>query len=85
MTNPRYLKGARKERRIAKEARDRGLIAIRSAGSKSPIDVVIIDAEKGKIELIQSKSDNFSEYAKVKLENKHAALNGLFDVCFKVV
>lgn len=53
--NKNYKKGADKERRIVKHARDSGKEAFRSAGSHSSYDYVIIDWKKGLITFGQSK------------------------------
>jgi len=71
MPNKNYVKGVRFERKLVNQARAEGLIAFRSAGSHSPIDVVIIDKFKRKIDLIQCK--------KAKKYNKDAYLHGEID------
>ena len=53
MPNYNYLKGVRKERKLVNDARAQGFLAFRSAGSHSPIDVVIIDPEHETIKLVQ--------------------------------
>jgi len=83
MTSPQYRKGRRKEQEIVKLAKLNGLIAFRSAGSKSAIDVVTVDAVNRVIELIQSKV-NMSDTGKKCLENKYSFLNGIYTVRFKV-
>ena len=85
MPNKNYRNGAEKERKIVNKAREKGLIAFRSAGSHSPIDVITIDSEMQLIELIQSKGKNFSAREKEKLLEKYKNLNGVFMVEFKVV
>ena len=55
MTNKNYLKGVRFERKIMNNARNEGLLSFRTAGSHSPIDVVIINEKFKRIELIQCK------------------------------
>lgn len=85
MPNPNYLKGRRKEQNLVKEARKRGLIALRSAGSKSPIDCVVIDIQNMQIDLIQCKPEDFPEIQRLKIETQFIKLNGLFKVCFKVL
>lgn len=56
MPNQRYKRGANKERRIVKKARDRGDIAFRSAGSHSEFDGVILYWNKREIIFFQSKT-----------------------------
>jgi len=82
MTN--YQKGARKERKFVNEARARGHVSFRSAGSHSPIDVIDIDFENRLILLIQCKPDSYPESQTNKLlqDNKH--LNGAYFVEFLV-
>lgn len=81
-----YRKGAEYERKIAKEAREDGKIAFRSAGSHSPIDVCIVDHENRMIFLIQAKTgDSYSDVSKKRLEKQYAHLNGSFEVRFKVL
>ncbi len=90
MTNPRnkYIRGKKKEQRIAREAREQGHIAIRSAASKSPIDVVIIDPIKREIQLIQAKStvnkgfDYIEPSLKKRLEKENEHLPGTYTVSF---
>jgi len=50
MPNRAYIKGRAKEQKIVRDAKNDGCIALRSAGSKSPIDVVIIDYKNKLIE-----------------------------------
>ena len=60
MPNKNYIKGRRKEYAIMKSLKDEGyIIAHRTAGSHSPIDVFAIHKEKKIIKLIQSKPDNY--------------------------
>ena len=53
--NKNYLKGARLERKLVNTAREKGMIAFRSAGSHSPIDVTIIDPKNKRVRFIQAK------------------------------
>ena len=53
MTNKNYIKGVRKERLYVNRARKLGLIAFRSAGSHSPIDVIVIDVSNKRILMLQ--------------------------------
>jgi Holliday junction resolvase len=81
---PKHTKGIRKEQDIVKEARERGLLAFRSAGSHSPIDVCIIDKHQKKIFFIQCKPRDMSEKLKNRLEAEHADLNNFYECCFIV-
>jgi len=67
------------------DARNRGLIAFRSAGSHSPIDVVIINVKLGSVRFIQAKPNNFSELAKQRLLEKYMKLNDYFKCSFQVI
>ena len=67
MVNKNYVSGRRFEYAIKKELHDQGWIAIRSAGSHSPFDIVAIKGNK--ILLLQLKKYQggkmpFSEYRK---------------------
>ena len=85
MPNPNYLKGVRKERKFVNEARLNGSISFRSAGSHSPIDVVIIDKDTRVIRLIQCKPDTMSNNKREALRQEHNQLNGTFYVKFEVL
>ena len=79
-----YLRGRRKEYRFIHEAKEKGFIALRSSGSHSPIDVVIIDEKEKKIALVQCKPDNFPKNKKKLLEEAYVGLNGDYKVNFYV-
>ena len=51
-----YRKGRKFEYELVKEARKNGQIAFRSAGSHSPIDVVVIGEQNKIIYFIQCKN-----------------------------
>jgi len=88
MPNKNYIKGVRKERAFVNEAREMGMIAFRSAGSHSPVDVCIIDVINKKIEFLQCKPDNFSEKDREKIFLKCENLKflkGEFKVSFNIV
>ena len=81
-----YRKGADKERRVVKEAREKGMIAFRSAGSHSPIDVCIINVEHKQVRFIQCKAGaSYTDNFKKKLEEKYKLLNDEFLVSFEVL
>ena len=84
MPNRNYRKGYSKELRIVNDARSKGLIAFRSAGSHSPIDVVIVDHVYHIIHLVQSKAGAFSINQKEELLKCYAYLNGNYEVRFNV-
>lgn len=80
----RYKKGADKERKKVREARDRGCVAFRSAGSHSPIDVCIIDKDNKTITFLQCKSKSESNASVERIKESLAWLNGEFKVEFRV-
>ena len=55
MVNKKYIKGANFERQICKFARDNGHMAVRSAGSKSKVDAIIINTKERRIYFLQAK------------------------------
>lgn len=83
--NPAYRKGYRKENRIVNEEKAKGRIALRSAGSRSPVDVVSIDKLNGVIKLIQCKPDDFPASQAEKLLKAQEDLQGWFLVIFQVI
>ena len=85
MPNKHYRKGADKERRLVRKAIKAGKYALRSAGSHTPIDVVIIDPKERTIRLIQSKYETFPESQRLKLLEEHGHLDGTYTVTFEVV
>lgn len=80
MPNKNYIKGVRKERKLVNDARDRGHVAFRSAGSHSPIDVCIVDYRNKVIHLIQAKPDSMSYNQRKKLLESLAHLAGIYEV-----
>jgi Holliday junction resolvase len=63
----RYKKGADFERKIVNAFRKMGCTALRSAGSHSPVDIVVIQDKE--ILLIQCKKGKLSKPAKEKAKN----------------
>jgi Holliday junction resolvase len=84
MPNKNYLRGRRKEYKILEREKKEGNIAVRSAGSHSPIDIISINIKDKVIKLIQSKPNNMSINKKQKLINNNKDLNGYFLVSFSV-
>ena len=84
MVNKNYKKGANYERKIVNEARRKGFLAFRSAGSHSPVDVVVVNHKTGSLRLIQCKTGEMwkPEINKILKENKH--LNGWYKVVFQI-
>lgn len=80
-----YQKGARKEYQIIKRLLLNGAdIAQRTAGSRSPFDIIAIWKKDKIIKLIQSKNLKLGkeEYKKLKRDNEE--LSGCFHVSFEV-
>lgn len=84
MPNKHYMKGYRKERKVVNEARAKGHLAFRSAGSHSPVDVVDIWISRRRIKLIQCKSDELSENERNRLLKMWHGLDGTYTVKFSV-
>lgn len=86
MPNRNYNNGRAKETRIVNKARAKGYIAFRSAGSHSPIDVVIISPTEQRIWLIQSKLGKLSRKAKdTILEDLMPLNNKVFSVTAHII
>lgn len=86
MPNSNYRKGADFERKLVKEAREDGKIAFRSAGSHSPIDVIIIDFKMRMIDLLQCKAGlSYTANFKEKLKQKLSFLDGNYLIKTDVV
>ena len=83
MPNRNYINGANKERKIVNAARERGAVSFRSAGSHSPIDVIIIEGST--IRLIQSKPKSMSQAKKDALQAQYGHLEGDYKVTFEVI
>lgn len=84
MGNWRYRKGRQLERDIVREAKEDGKIAFRSAGSKSPIDVCIIDEKNKIVQFVQCKTGESAEKHVNKLMKQFEWLNGPFIIQFSV-
>ena len=80
-----YERGANKERKIVNDCRRAGLIAFRSAGSHSPIDVCVIDVKERIIRFIQSKPASFFQKKAEALIQEMNGLNGAFQARFEVL
>jgi len=80
MPNPAYEKGVRKERAFVNQARRAGNLALRSAGSHSPIDVVIIDRQRKIVRLIQCKPDNITPAHRERILKEINIPEGMYKV-----
>ena len=79
-----YRKGRRKEYLLINEAKKKGLIAFRSAGSHSPVDVVILDFKNHKIRLLQSKTYQLTLGERMKILSQMPVYSRC-DVTFEIV
>ena len=85
MGNKQYRKGSDYERKVVNENREMGCIAFRSAGSHSPIDVIVINPVNRTIQLIQCKvGKSYTQKFKESLKEQYSFLNGTFEVTFEV-
>lgn len=84
MPNRNYINGRQHEYRVLREAKARGCIALRSAGSHSPVDVVIIDTFNRKITLVQCKPASMPDRQMREIEEQYKELNGSFEVVYEV-
>jgi hypothetical protein len=86
MPNKNYIKGRNKEYKIKYKLESIGCkIALRSAGSHSPIDVIGINPDTRHIFFIQSKPKSMSENKKKQISQPLEWLNGNFTASFEVV
>ena len=83
MPNRNYEKGARFERKIVNEARAKGFIAARTAGSHSKIDIFTIDVKNKVVEFIQAKKGKSGLTKKQKTEFE--AMSDEYMVKFKEI
>lgn len=79
-----YKKGRKKEYKICKRLELEFDIVQRTAGSRSPIDIIAIDLKLKRIKFVQSKPDSWTENQIKKLMEKHKELNGKFQTEFIV-
>ena len=75
-TNRNYKKGYAFERSIVESYRKIGWVAFRSAGSHSPIDVVVINPKNVEVILIQCKNKVLTDGA-VEREIEYVKSSGL--------
>lgn len=86
MPNKNYLKGIRKERAIVKRLKGEGFdIAVRTAGSHSPIDVFGINKKGRVITFIQSKPDDYPKSQAKKIHDELDYINGEWIVTFELI
>jgi Holliday junction resolvase len=85
MSNKQYVKGRRKEYKVVNQAKAKGQLAFRSAGSHSPVDVVIIDSHSKVIHLVQCKPDSMTNTAKDKIYQENMDLEGTYLVYFDII
>ena len=86
MPNKQYIRGRKKEYKIVHDLIDQGcIIAQRTAGSHSPIDVFGINKDTKVIYLIQSKPQSYSSSKTRKIYEKLDYLTGLWTIKFLVL
>lgn len=85
MVNRNYCNGRRKEQNIVARAKKNGYISWRSAQSRGPVDVTIIDTKTRRINFLQCKAGDFSSTARLKLLIDNTDLSGTYEVTFDVV
>ena len=79
-----YQRGANKERRIVNFWRAKKCVALRSAGSHSIIDVVVISPHERVVRLIQSKLGKLSNKERERIKIEGEKLNGEYEVKFEL-
>ncbi|KKN36393.1 hypothetical protein LCGC14_0774310 [marine sediment metagenome] len=84
MPNYRYIKGRAKEQLIVRQAKAQGCLSFRSAGSKSQIDVFILNPETKEITLVQSKSDKIPDAEIKRILTKLLQYEGTYEVSAEV-
>lgn len=78
-------KGREKEQLIVRNAKAKGLIAARTAASRGPFDVIIIDKENRKITLVQSKAGSYMTAKMCEdLYKENEGLTGVFEVEYQI-
>ena len=70
MTNKNYISGRAFEYRVKREFEAMGFLMVRSAGSKSPIDLMGLNRRKGLMVVIQCKHRKLSKPAKARLQKE---------------
>ena len=84
--NKNYRKGRRKEYKICNQLKEAGFdITQRTAGSRSPFDIIAIHKRRRLILLVQAKPDNISITQKKKIFIKNMDLDGNYKVRFKIL
>lgn len=80
MKTTNYIKGRRREYMLVKYFKDKGYLAIRTAGSHSPFDVIAVDSTN--IFLCQLKPHNVSEKKELK-KLKSVKIPNCFKRCIR--
>lgn len=70
MGNKNYVRGVKFERELVNEARDKGFVAFRSAGSHSLADVCIWNPKGLWIQLIQCKTKKGTKFEGKAIQNR---------------
>lgn len=85
MPNRNYINGRAKEYRVMNKFKQEGLVAFRSAGSHSPIDVIGINPLSKQIFLIQCKPKSMSDNKAQAILNDLKKLEGFYTVVADLV
>jgi Holliday junction resolvase len=80
-----YKRGAAKEQRIKRRLEKKGLIVLRSAGSKGFADLTAIDPIFKEITFIQAKLGDWGKVKKENLIKKMPIKEGVYNVKIKVL
>jgi len=81
-----YEKGKRFENQIVRFARNKGLLALRSSRSQSPIDIVIFNLKRKKGLMIQAKKLKFVRHKPSnEVIEKFKALSGHYHIIFDYI
>lgn len=81
----RYAKGRRFEYQTMHKLEQQGFIAMRTAGSHSPFDIIAINPATQKILLIQCKAGTITDKAKHLIRNQWKELNGNYELMFDLL
>jgi Holliday junction resolvase len=85
MPNKNYVKGRRKEYEQCNKLKSQGFdIVQRTAGSRSPIDIIAISKAKKEIILVQCKPDSMNETRRQHIRDDNKELNGLYNIRFSI-
>ena len=70
MANKNYVNGRAYEYKVKKYFEGMGYLMVRSAGSKSPIDLIGLNRKKGVLIVLQCKHGKLSGNTRIKLQRE---------------